>query len=227
MIRFIEKLSDKTTLMFGNYTLLLFLMVQFFVVPFFPIEWHRLIFSIVITLIYLNLVVVITDYRKSLLSYVIILIIIDAVFGFFGLIILTQISFALNILLFVLVVIKFLVIIAKSKTVNIQVIMDSINGYLLLALLSTMMINLIMSVNPEAFSFNEAGVLTGGVSRLSEFQYYGLVTLSTLGYGEITPITPGARSIATLIAVCGQMYVAIIVALLVGKFSSQSKHNKG
>lgn len=225
MIRLIEKISDKTALLLGNYTLLAFLLVQFFIVPFFPIEWHRVLFSIVITLVYLNLAVVIIDYRKTLLYYVLILIILDGVFTVFGLTILSQLSFVLNIVLFIAVVIKFITIIAQSKEVNMDVILDSINGYLLLAVLSTMLINLVMSINPAAFAFNDAGVLHGGVSRVSEFQYFGLVTLSTLGYGEITPITPPARSIATLIAVSGQLYIAIIIALLVGKFSSQTKNN--
>jgi voltage-gated potassium channel Kch len=86
-----------------------------------------------------------------------------------------------------------------------------------------MMINLTMTYNPDAFAFSEAGVLANGVSRISEFQYFALVTLTTLGYGEITPITPAARSIASLISVSGQLYVAIVIALLVGKFSGQSK----
>lgn len=224
MIKFIEDISEKTTLMLGNYTLLVFLFVQFFVVSFFPVEWHKILYNIVITLIYLNLVVVIKDYRTTLLSYVLILIILDWVFTIFKLPVLSKISFILNILLFFIIVIKFITLIAQSRKVDINIILDSINGYLLLAVLCTMMIKLIMSINPEAFAFNEAGILKGGVSRVSEFQYYGLVTLSTLGYGEITPITPSARSVATFIAVSGQLYVAIIIALLVGKFSGQSSN---
>lgn len=224
MLKLIEKLSNKTTLLLGNYTLLTFLFVQFFVIPMFPVEWHKVMFNIVLTLIYLNLVVVIKDYRQTLLYYVLILIILDVVFNVFQLPILSSISSVLNIMLFIFIVIKFIILIAKSKKVDINIILDSINGYFLLALLSSMMINFTMSISPEAFAFNEAGILHGNVSRLSEFQYFGLVTLSTLGYGEITPIAPAARSVATLIAVAGQLYVAIIIALLVGKFSSQSNN---
>ncbi|HSH20373.1 MAG TPA: hypothetical protein VLA03_07955, partial [Draconibacterium sp.] len=162
-------MSDKTTVLLGNYTLLVFLLMQFFVVPFFPVEWHRLLFIIVLTLIYLNLVVVIIDFRKTLLYYVLILIILEGVFTVFDFTILSQISFVLNIVLFVAVIIKFITIIAQSKDVNMGIILDSINGYLLLAVLSTVLINLIMSINPEAFAFNEAGILKGDVSRVSEF----------------------------------------------------------
>ncbi len=224
MFRFIKKLSDNTVILFGNYTLLMFLLIHFFIIPFFPFEWHKHMFSIVITLIYLNSVVLIHEYRKSLLTYVIILILLDLLFTVLDLEILALISTFLNIVLFVFIVIQFLIIIARSKKANITIILDAVNGYLLLGILSSLMINVVMNLNPDAFAFNEAGIIGGGFSRNSEFQYYGLVTLTTLGYGEILPISPSARSIASFIAVAGQLYVAIIIALLVGKFAGQSKN---
>ena len=54
------------------------------------------------------------------------------------------------------------------------------------------------------------------VRRLSVFMYYSLVTLTTLGYGDITPVTPLARNLAAFEAVMGQLYIAILVARLVG-----------
>jgi hypothetical protein len=47
--------------------------------------------------------------------------------------------------------------------------------------------------------------------------YYSFVTLSTVGYGDITPRLPQTQTLAYLIAVTGQLYVAIIMAFLVGK----------
>lgn len=223
MFKYIKKLSENSVVLFGNYTLLAFLLLHFFIIPFFPVEWHKQMFSIVITLVYLNLVVVIHEYRKSLLSFVILLILLDLIFTVLDLEILALISSFLNIVLFVFIVIQFLIVIARSKKVNTSVILDAVNGYLLLGILSSMMIIVVMSLDPNAFAFNEAGVIKGGFSRKSELQYFGLVTLTTLGYGEILPISPSARSIASFIAVAGQLYVAIIIALLVGKFSAQSK----
>ena len=51
---------------------------------------------------------------------------------------------------------------------------------------------------------------------LSHFSYYSYVTLTTLGYGDITPISTQARSLALLEAIMGQLYLAILVARLVG-----------
>jgi len=55
------------------------------------------------------------------------------------------------------------------------------------------------------------------------FIYYSFVTLTTLGYGDITPVNPFARSLAYLEAVCRQFYIAILVASLVSAHISKSK----
>jgi hypothetical protein len=47
--------------------------------------------------------------------------------------------------------------------------------------------------------------------------YYSFVTLTTLGYGDVTPVHPFARTLAYLEAVIGQLYVAVLVASLVGR----------
>lgn len=57
------------------------------------------------------------------------------------------------------------------------------------------------------------------------FTYYSYVTLTTLGYGDITPISAPARSLALLEAIAGQLYIAILIARLVGIHIAQS-HQK-
>lgn len=52
--------------------------------------------------------------------------------------------------------------------------------------------------------------------KLPELAYFSFVTLTTLGYGEITPATPFARTLVNLEAIFGQFYIAILVAALVG-----------
>jgi hypothetical protein len=48
------------------------------------------------------------------------------------------------------------------------------------------------------------------------------VTLTTLGYGDITPVSAPARSFATMEAMAGQVYLEVLVARLVGMHISQS-----
>lgn len=51
--------------------------------------------------------------------------------------------------------------------------------------------------------------------RFIDFNYFSLVTASTLGYGDITPTTHGSRSLAAFEAIAGQLYLAILVATLI------------
>ena len=48
--------------------------------------------------------------------------------------------------------------------------------------------------------------------------YYSFVTMTTLGYGDITPVAPMAKALAYLAAVVGQLYVAILIGALVGLY---------
>ena len=50
----------------------------------------------------------------------------------------------------------------------------------------------------------------------AEMVYYSFVTLTTLGYGDIVPVSPSARALATLEALTGQLYLTVLVARLVG-----------
>lgn len=56
---------------------------------------------------------------------------------------------------------------------------------------------------------------------LADFLYYSFVTLTTLGFGDITPVTARARSLAVLEAVTGVLFVALLIARLVGMYSRQ------
>ena len=69
-------------------------------------------------------------------------------------------------------------------------------------------------------SFAEAGATLSGTVPPSKFLYFSLVTLTTLGYGDIVPVRPFARSLATLEAAAGILYIAITVARLVAAYQS-------
>ena len=80
-----------------------------------------------------------------------------------------------------------------------------------------------MRFRPDAFYFpggNEIDELV-----MSKMFYYTFVTYTSTGYGDITPTIPSTRSLATLISTTGQLYVAIIIAMLVGKFSGMEAKN--
>ena len=58
-----------------------------------------------------------------------------------------------------------------------------------------------------------------------DLSYYSFITLATVGYGDVTPITPLARTLAWMEAITGQFYLAILVAGLVGfKVTQAMRH---
>jgi voltage-gated potassium channel len=109
----------------------------------------------------------------------------------------------------------------REDEITSDVIMAAICGYFLIGLLWNSVYLLLFAFEPGSFQFSRA--LGSGVG---DFTYYSFVTLTTLGYGDITPGTTPARSLALLEAVMGQLYLAILVARLVGIHIAQSHEKK-
>ena len=63
-------------------------------------------------------------------------------------------------------------------------------------------------------------------SASGTMMYYSFVTLTTLGYGDIYPVRDGARIMAMLEATLGQLYLVILVARLVGLYTSQESERR-
>ena len=102
---------------------------------------------------------------------------------------------------------------SKSADVNMNVILVAINIYLLMGIISgSLAFNLYIFL-PEAYNL-PANI---GTPDLSSFLYFSFVTMSTLGYGDFTPTCPQTQTLSYLTAITGQLYVAIIIAFLVGK----------
>ena len=71
---------------------------------------------------------------------------------------------------------------------------------------------------PGAFKFAGPEPATQ-LERTSEFTYYSFVTLTTLGYGDVTPIAPMARALSLLEAITGVMVMGILIARLMGSLT--------
>ncbi len=89
--------------------------------------------------------------------------------------------------------------------------------YLLLGLIWAIIFYLLHALTPGSFNGVNAAPLS---AQLSEFVCFSFVTLTTLGYGDVSPAQPAARTLAYMEAVFGQFYIAILVASLVGVYVS-------
>ena len=208
----------------SNSILLFIVIFTIFFVPFFPLEWHRILYSICYTLIFILSALALSNYRSRIFNIAVLVVLIEWLSELLDLTILLKISLVVNIFFFILIVILFIRQIARAETVTPQVIMESINGYLMLGLSFSILIALISIVDPNSFRFpNLVNETASGVSNFSNYTYYGFVTLTTLGYGDVVPLTSAAKSFSIFTAISGQLYIAIIIAALVAKYLNQSK----
>jgi hypothetical protein len=123
--------------------------------------------------------------------------------------------------------IAFLVVVILSfifseHEVTINVIYASIVVYLLIAIMWAFIYLVLENIHPGSFAIGEGQIAVG--RRL--YIYYSFVTITTLGYGDITPTTDLANSFSFLEAVTGQLYIAILIARLVGIHIVQSMNKK-
>ncbi|MCA9497731.1 MAG: potassium channel family protein [Nitrospirales bacterium] len=110
-----------------------------------------------------------------------------------------------------------------SGAIDLNKIIGAICIYLLLGLNWSVFYLFINMANPESFH----GLTSTAIdTQFSEFLYYSFVTITTSGYGDITPAKPIARTVAYLEAIVGQFYVAVLVAWLVGMYLSDKTHTR-
>jgi voltage-gated potassium channel len=116
------------------------------------------------------------------------------------------------------VVANLLRFVLRAPSVNVEVLCASIAAYLMLGLMWTIAYWLVDQLTPGgAFSFNtNAG--TRSMNGFTGF-YFSFITLSTVGYGDITPVSRIARWLAALEAMTGLLYVAVLIARLVALYS--------
>ena len=105
---------------------------------------------------------------------------------------------------------------------------DKITGDMIIgAICAYFLMGLVWSLGYSTLEFFQPGSfqMPQGTVNQATFTYYSYVTLTTLGYGEITPISAPARSFALLEAMMGQLYLAVLIARLVGIHIAQSSRS--
>lgn len=123
----------------------------------------------------------------------------------------------LIVILFIGVIIYHIIIlIIRSKEVNANMIFGVITIYILFGLIAGESNLLIYFFDSTAFSGNF------DPTDKSDLRYFSYVTITTLGYGDIVPVSRVAKAGAVFFSLTGQIYLAVIIALIVGKYISHS-----
>lgn len=123
-----------------------------------------------------------------------------------------------GILLVIFVIGDLLRFVLKATSINIEVLCEGISIYLLLGLLWAFAYWLVAEISPQAFSFNVASEISPSIKGFNGL-YFSLITLNTVGYGDISPVAPVARMLAAMEAMTGLFYIAIMIARLVSVYS--------
>ncbi len=131
-------------------------------------------------------------------------------------------KFTFLVTFFIFVMTYLIRFISKSSSVDINVLITSVNIYFLAGIIGASLATVFYRLYPDAYNFPayiEHPVFV-------HFLYYSFITMSTVGYGDITPRIPETQTLAYFLSIAGQLYVAIIIAFLIGKFLMQGQQKK-
>jgi hypothetical protein len=113
-----------------------------------------------------------------------------------------------------------------SKKITTDILFASMVNYLLIAILFARIYATIDYMVPHSFSYSDNLLSADGALLSTHFSYFSLVTIATLGYGDIVPLHPMAQMLAAIEAVIGQFYVAMVVAWLVSMHVVHNSSNR-
>jgi len=137
------------------------------------------------------------------------------------------ITIAVELLFFLIIFQSLFVFIYSQKKITSNKLYAAITSYLVLGIIFALIFTIVTIISPEAFRYTistspHAPQLFPHPGFFSEALYFSFVTLSTLGYGDWVPLFGSIKMIASLEAIIGQLFIAIMIARLVGVQISQS-----
>ncbi len=112
----------------------------------------------------------------------------------------------------------------KAREVDVQVLCAALSVYFFLGLLWSLAYVLVGRMDPHAFNFATGPEANHAMKRFNSI-YFSFVTLSTVGYGDITPVSKVARMLAVTEAMTGMIYMAVSIARLVALYSTTPQKN--
>ena len=121
------------------------------------------------------------------------------------------------ILFYAYAIINILKYMLKKKDISKETIYGALVIYMLMAFMWARAYSLLEMLEPGSFSMPEGHLISDRVV----FLYYSFVTITTLGYGDISPLTDKAGGLSIIEAISGQIYLVVLVAWLVGMHVSK------
>ena len=209
---------------FGFLSLTLSLVALQIVPAYFP-ETHGLLYRLMLVLILLSSLYLVVHSRRELLFGIVLAI--PIILTGWSMEILDEnlrlyINSLLHIVFLSYISCYLLVYLFENSDVTKDMIFAAICLYFLLGLIWSLIYFMVELHFPGSFNITVPPNILDTQLLLEELGYYSYVTLTTLGFGDITPESRIARSWTTLEAIVGQLYIAVVMARLVGLHISRS-----
>jgi hypothetical protein len=112
----------------------------------------------------------------------------------------------------------------KTKVVSKNVILGLMAGYISLGLLSFFLCLSIEVMHTNSFSGLVYGT-SANADIMDQLMYFSYITLMSIGYGDILPVTATAQKATIFIGLIGQFYLVVLTAIVVGKYINQDTAN--
>jgi hypothetical protein len=116
--------------------------------------------------------------------------------------------------------------ILRAPRVNAEVLYAGLSVYLLLGLSWTLAYLFVAELVPGSFAFSTGPAASQSMDGFNAY-YFSFVTLTTVGYGDITPVSNGARTLAAMEAMAGTLYVAVFISRLVALYTARPPATDG
>jgi hypothetical protein len=131
-----------------------------------------------------------------------------------------QDTIATGFLLWVLVVV--LSEVFRPRTSEVDAVVGALCGFLIILMSFMRVHGLIEALRPDSYRMDgQPFFARSDAMVLASFQYFSTITLTTVGFGDIVPVTPAARLVTGLEAMLGQLYLAVVIATLVGRVAAR------
>jgi hypothetical protein len=139
-----------------------------------------------------------------------------------GLILSDVIATALFTIFYIYVLVIVLVYVVKGTGETSDGIIGAVSIYFLIGFTWASFYRIVFSFQPDAFSVSDTFLASAGQSQ-PDFVYFSFITLLTVGYGDVSPISGIARSLAMLEGIVGVLYIGVFVSRLLSLYRSQTK----
>ena len=129
-------------------------------------------------------------------------------------------QYFLKLLIIGITIIELFKEILRTKIIDAHIISGAVSIYILIGVFWYLLYMLLLMIDPDSFTFN-----LQHTNKLSiDMLYFSFTTLTTLGYGDITPTSYTAKMWAMTEAMMGVMFLALMISRLVSHFNSHLKN---